>query len=244
MTILITGAAQGIGASMAKLLATPANVLILTDLQSDKLNEFIQSLPPTKKVIAVGGDITQDSVIQQLGEVMVTESIDVLINNAGISNKLNLFEALTVDELDLSYKINVRAPFLLIQSALRVMKSKTSSMIINVASRANIYGYYRMAAYSASKAAVTALAGTVALENPNIKAITLIPGRTNTPMQANLRGTDEAMKAQSPDYVAEVLSKLISGEIQTESGNSVIVDFGAYKIVTELDRNDLHKNMH
>lgn len=244
MTILITGAAQGIGASMAKLLATPANVLILTDLQSDKLKEFIQSLPPTKKVIAVGGDITQDSVIQQLGEVMVTESIDVLINNAGISNKLNLFEALTVDELDLSYKINVRAPFLLIQSALRVMKSKTSSMIINVASRANIYGYYRMAAYSASKAAVTALAGTVALENPNIKAITLIPGRTNTPMQANLRGTDEAMKAQSPDYVAEVLSKLISGEIQTESGNSVIVDFGAYKIVTELDRNDLHKNMH
>jgi len=244
MTILITGAAQGIGASMAKLLATPANVLILTDLQSDKLNEFIQSLPPTKKVIAVGGDITQDSVIQQLGEVMVTESIDVLINNAGISNKLNLFEALTVDELDLSYKINVRAPFLLIQNALRVMKSKTSSMIINVASRANIYGYYRMAAYSASKAAVTALAGTVALENPNIKALTLIPGRTNTPMQANLRGTDEAMKAQSPDYVAEILSKLISGEIQTESGNSVIVDFGAYKIVTELDRNDLHKNMH
>jgi len=175
---------------------------------------------------------------------MVTESIDVLINNAGISNKLNLFEALTVDELDLSYKINVRAPFLLIQNALRVMKSKTSSMIINVASRANIYGYYRMAAYSASKAAVTALAGTVALENPNIKALTLIPGRTNTPMQANLRGTDEAMKAQSPDYVAEILSKLISGEIQTESGNSVIVDFGAYKIVTELDRNDLHKNMH
>jgi short-subunit dehydrogenase len=245
MNILITGAAQGIGAAMARKFSVDSNTLILVDLQADKLSELGNELKPKcANVVEFSGDLTDASFIDTLQNYILSNPIDVLINNAAISHKLDAFDKLGVNDLDKAYKINVRAPFELIQSSISGMRAKGAGVILNIASRANIYGYYHMGIYSATKAAVTSLNGTVALENPEIKSITIIPGRTNTPMQANLRGSDEASKAQSPDYVADIISQVVDGKIDVKSGELVIIDFNNYTVVTELDRRDLHKNMH
>jgi short-subunit dehydrogenase len=245
MHILITGAAQGIGAAIAKQLCSLENTLILVDLQEDKLKVFAYEIRDNcKEVVEFSGNLTDPLFIDTIQKYIESNHIDILINNAGISHKLDSFENLSLDDLDTAYKVNLRAPFELIQSVIPGMKAKGSGTILNVASRANIYGYYHMAIYSATKAALTSLNGTIALENPEIRSITIIPGRTNTPMQANLRGSDVANQAQSPEYVAEVISQVIDGSIDVKSGELVIIDFGKHTVVTELDRRDLHKNMH
>jgi short-subunit dehydrogenase len=245
MHILITGAAQGIGAAIARKLCSLENTLILVDLQTDKLKIFADEIRNScREIVEFSGDLTDPLFIDSIQKYIETVTIDVLINNAAISHKLDSFEKLSLDDLDKAYKINLRAPFELIQSVIPGMKANGSGVILNIASRANIYGYYHMGIYSATKAAVTSLNGTVALEHPEIKSVTVIPGRTNTPMQANLRGVEVASQAQSPEYVADIISQVIDNTIEVKSGELIIIDFGKYTVVTELDRRDLHKNMH
>lgn len=245
MNILITGAAQGIGAAIAKALANSLNTLILVDLNEEKLNASVSELKSLcKDVVSFTGDLSNQEFIQSLRTYISDANIDVLVNNAGVVHKLDSFEKLSVTDLDLAYKVNVRAPFELIQAVLPSMQVRSSGMILNIASRANVYGYSNMGVYASSKAALTSFSGTVAIENPHLKAITIVPGRTNTQMQATLRGALEASKAQSPEFVGKTIAQVITGDIAVNNGGIVIIDFGEYSIETELDKIDLHKNMH
>lgn len=245
MNILITGAAQGIGAATAKSLTSLENTLILVDLQADKLSDFANELRPAcREIIEFAGDLGDPVFLEKLTTYISDGSIEVIVNNAAIAPKLDRFENLSANKLDIAYKINIRAPFEIIQSAIPFMRQNSKGMILNFASRANIYGYATMGIYAATKAAITSFSGTVALENPEIKSITIIPGRTNTEMQASLRGIEESANSQSPEYVASIVTEVIKGNIEVNSGDSVIIDFGKYKVVSELDKSDLHKNMH
>jgi short-subunit dehydrogenase len=245
MKIMITGAAQGIGAAIATNLASASNELVLVDQQADKLEALAADLEnKTTDVKTFAGDLTDATFMSTLTEYLHDEGVDALVNNAAVAPKLECFEDYSAEQLDLVYQVNVRAPFELLRAALPYMQERQGCVVINIASRANIYGYNKMALYAASKAALTSLTGTIALENTNIKALTVIPGRTNTPMQANLRGEEEASHAQTPDYVGSVIAKLISGEISTTSGDHVVIDFEDYKVFPELDKADLHRNMH
>lgn len=244
MNILITGAAQGIGAAIATHLAQNTNKLFLVDLQKEKLDAFSQTLIGRCEVVQLVGDLTQEEFLNILENQIKENNIEVVINNAGFAPTLKAFQDVSDEEFDLSFKINVHAPFKLIQSAIPVMNAKGKGMILNVASRSNIYGYKNMAIYAATKSAISSFTGTVALENPKIKAITIIPGRTNTQMQSNLRGIEEAQKSQDPALVGKVIAQVVSGEIQTNSGEFVIIDFGNYKVMPELDKADLHSHMH
>lgn len=245
MNILITGAAQGIGAEIAKDMSNKENTLILSDLLENKLDAISAQLKPLcKNVVTIAGDLTDESCMTSLKNAISEYDIDVLINNAAYAHKVTSLDQLDKQTMQFSLNVNVVAPFELIEAAIPVMRKKEKGMIINLASRANIYGYTGMGVYAATKAAITSLTGTIALEYPFIKAVTIIPGRTNTPMQANIRGEEEAHKSQSPDYVGDIIAKVVSGDIYTNSGDFVIIDFGEYKVVSELDRVDLHRNMH
>lgn len=244
MNILITGAAQGIGAAIATNLALSTNKLFLVDLQKEKLDTFVQTLSSKCEVVQLVGDLTQKDFLNILGNQIKENNIEVIINNAGFAPTLKAFQDLSDEEFEFSFKINVHAPFKLIQAAIAVMNVNGKGMILNVASRSNIYGYKNMAVYAATKSAISSFTGTVALENPNIKAITIIPGRTNTQMQSNLRGVEEAQKSQDPALVGSVIAQVVSGEIPTNSGEFVIIDFGNYKVMPELDKADLHSHMH
>jgi short-subunit dehydrogenase len=245
MKIVITGAAQGIGAAIAKQLANQSNSLILIDLQQDKLEQFAGELrAQCPDITLFAGDLTDATFFATVANYLQTNAIDVLVNNAAIAHKLAPFTELTEEQLELAYKINIKAPFQLIQAVLSGMQSRGSGQIIDFASRSNVYGYEGMGIYASTKAAITSFTGTIALENPMLKAITIIPGRTNTPMQASLRGETEASNAQGPDYVGSIVAQVINNQIPVNSGQHVLIDFGEYKVLTDLLKADLHNNMH
>jgi short-subunit dehydrogenase len=248
MHILITGAAQGIGAAMAKQLATSGHVLTLVDMNESKLTETADALRTSEaKINTFVGDLTKADTIAALDSrlAQAEDKLDVLVNNAGVAHQLKRFEELSDSEFDLNFAVNVKAPFDLAKLALKYMIPQGGGVIINVASRANVYGYMYMGVYAATKAAITSFTGTIALENKDkgIRAYTVIPGRTNTPMQVNLRGEQEAQSSQSPEYVGQIVAELVHGKIQIESGDSILVSFGEYKVLPELDRSELHKKM-
>lgn len=245
MNILITGAVQGIGLSIAEHLCSGENILILVDKHQDKLESVKSELSNScKEIVLLAGDLSEESFIQNLTSYIGNNTIDVLVNNAAIAHELKNFTELTTNDLDLAYRINIKTPFELMKSALTGMKNRGSGSIVNVTSRASIYGYPRMGIYAASKAAINSLSGTIALENSEIKVVTIVPGRTNTQLQAELRGKEEAENSQSPDFVGDIIAKVVTSEIPSNSGDHVLIDGGKYKVTSELSKEDLHRNMH
>lgn len=249
MHILITGAAQGIGAAIAHQLAQKGHMLTLIDIKADVLEQTAQNLRSMgAEVKTLIGDLTDDNFMATLDTHLAqsTDKLDVVVNNAAIAHKLKEFDQLTDEEFDKSFAINVKAPFRLCKLGVKYMRPQGAGTIINIASRSNIYGYLHMGIYAATKAAITSFTGTLALENQDkgINAYTIIPGRTNTQMQASIRGQAEAQAAQPPEYVGEIVSKLIHNEIaDIASGDSLLVSFGEYRVMKELDKADLHKKM-
>lgn len=249
MHILITGAAQGIGAAIAHQLAQKGHMLTLIDIKADVLEQTAQNLRSMgAEVKTLIGDLTDDNFMATLDTHLAqsTDKLDVVVNNAAIAHQLKEFDQLTDEEFDKSFAINVKAPFRLCKLGVKYMRPQGAGTIINIASRSNIYGYLHMGIYAATKAAITSFTGTLALENQDkgINAYTIIPGRTNTQMQASIRGQAEAQAAQPPEYVGEIVSKLIHNEIaDIASGDSLLVSFGEYRVMKELDKADLHKKM-
>ncbi|MBL8015049.1 MAG: SDR family oxidoreductase [Candidatus Doudnabacteria bacterium] len=249
MHILITGAAQGIGAAIAAEVAKRGHTLTLVDVKGDVLTATAEKLRQQGAMVTVLiGDLTSADFISQLDAHLAQspDKLDVLINNAAVAHPLRPFQDIPEEDLDQGLAVNVKAPFKLAQIGIKYMLPQGGGTIINVASRSNIYGYIHMAVYAATKAAITSFTGTIALENKTtgIRAFTIIPGRTNTQMQAQLRGQAEASAAQPPEYVGEIVSKLIDNEIPgIESGDSLLVSFGEYRVMKELDKGDLHKKM-
>lgn len=245
MKVLITGAASGIGQELAKFLAESADgvELVLVDLMAEKLNEVVTELKKQVKVTSFVGNLADAAFLVELCDYLKSANLDVLVNNAAVAHELKDFSDLSDAEFDLAMSVNVAAPFKLTKAALPSMQKRKSGQIFNLASRANIYGYPKMGIYAATKAALTSFSQTIALEHPELKSVIVLPGRTNTTMQLNLRGKDVAENSQTPEFVAEVIGKSILGEYYVNNGDILLIDNSKWAVVTELFRADLHRNV-
>ncbi len=182
-------------------------------------------------------DLTKGEVRESMVKSILKEysSLDVLVNNAGVTHKPKKFEEMSDEDFDFNFKVNTRLPFQLIRDFLPMMKAKNNGMIVNMSSAANISGYEDLSVYSASKAALSSLTDSVAKETKdmNIKAIAIMPSRTNTPMQVTVRGKEVASSSQPPEFVAEVIAQIINGEVSVNNGDDVRIREG--KFVVEED---------
>jgi short-subunit dehydrogenase len=116
------------------------------------------------------------------------------------------------------------------------MKASNNGMIVNMSSAANISGYEDLSVYSASKAALSSLTDSVAKETKdlNIKAVAIMPSRTNTPMQVAVRGKEVAKSSQSPDFVASIIAKIVNGEIVVQNGDDVRIREGRFVVEEDV----------
>ncbi|MFW5703140.1 MAG: SDR family NAD(P)-dependent oxidoreductase [Candidatus Dojkabacteria bacterium] len=225
-TILITGAAQGIGYALARTLANQEKTILLADLNDGKLKQVAAELEPKcKQVVSYAGDLTNEKVrIDMVSDILASfSSLDVLINNAGVTHDPKPLQDLSDEEFDFNFNVNTKLPFQLMRAFLPAMQENNNGMIINISSAANIMGYEDLSVYSATKSALSSLTDSLAAENKtkNIKAIAIMPSRTNTPMQVKVRGEEVAESSQPPEFVAEIISKVISGEIPTKTGDDI-----------------------
>ena len=182
-TALVTGAARGIGAAVAKSLANAGGRLILCDQR--------QTTETIKSIKELGGDVRQQiadvssegSVASLFKSISETEgSLDFVINAAGILSESKITEIPTA-EFDRVLSVNLRGSFLIARGAAQIMKPAKSGRIIFVSSELAYLGRANFSAYCASKAGVVGLTRALARElAPDITVNSVAPGPIDTPM--------------------------------------------------------------
>ena len=240
--ILITGAASGIGAATATLLAGQgAKKLILVDLQEERLADFAFSLPCERQVLI--GDVSDEQFWSRADLTGLTHAVV----NAGIGVGQPIDE-MSFAEWRRVMSVNLDGAFLTLQASMRAMKGSGGSIVLT-ASAAGIKADAGIAAYGASKAAVIHLARIAAKEGApsRIRVNSIAPGGVETPIWNDVpffadlvssTGSHEAAferigRAASPvgrfaraEEMAEQIAFLLSDKAAFTTGSCLVSDGG------------------
>lgn len=242
-TVIITGASRGIGKSAAEEFCRKGWNVLVNYLHSEI--EAIQLLA-TLNHIRTGSaeifqaDVTQREQVNQMVDYCVKKfgSLDVLVNNAGISRQ-TLFTDITETEWDEVMDVNLKGVFNCCQSVLPFMLERKSGSIINISSMWGLTGASCEVHYSAAKAAVIGLTKALAKElgPSNIRVNCVCPGVINTDMISDLSPQDRQdlenatplMRLGTPQDVAHCIYFLASpeaafftGQVLSPNGGFVI----------------------
>ncbi len=240
-TVLITGAAGGIGSAIALKLAEQGYDLVLnynrSELAAKQLQEKIV-YDFHVRCLCIQADIAEEASVDRLVTAAEEQlgGIDILINNAGIDLP-NLFHLKTADEFRRVLDVNVVGAYNCARGVYRHMLEKEYGRIVNIASTNGINTYYPMCFdYDASKAALISLTHNLAIQfAPYVTVNAIAPGFIGTPKE--LAGYDEAFLKEEtekillkrcgrPEEVASLVSFLISDEASFINNSVIRIDGG------------------
>jgi NAD(P)-dependent dehydrogenase (short-subunit alcohol dehydrogenase family) len=200
---LITGAGTGIGRAIAHALAGAGARVAVSDIDLESAQRVVLELP---EAIPLFLDVTSPESAARA--VAATEaalgSIDILINNAGVST-MNRIEELTIEEWDFNFDVNARGVFLVTRAALPGMIARRAGCIVNTASMAGKKAVPLLAHYAASKWACIGftLSAAVELAQHGIRVNCVCPGYVKTSMQQRELAWEGELRGLSPVEVAE-----------------------------------------
>ncbi|HEY9425005.1 MAG TPA: SDR family oxidoreductase [Microterricola sp.] len=159
-TVVVTGAASGIGRATASRIAREGGRVVAVDISAEKLAEFATSIPGAE-IVTVAGDITKqesvDAIIAAAGE-----RIDGLANVAGINDDFSPLHETSDAMWDRVIGVNVTGTFKLTRGVLPAMMAAGAGSVVNVSSEAGLRGNASGNAYTASKHAVIGLTRSAA----------------------------------------------------------------------------------
>ena len=237
-TVLITGASRGIGKGIATVFAERgANVAFTYSSSVDAANALETELQAlgvqAKGYQSNAADFEQ---AQALVENVLADfsSIDVLINNAGIT-KDNLLMRISEEDFDKVIEVNLKSVFNLTKAVQRTMLKQRHGSIINMSSVVGVKGNAGQSNYAASKAGIIGFSKSIALElgSRNIRCNVIAPGFIETEMTAQLsedvvagwragiplkRGGTPNDVANACVFLASDLSSYITGQVLNVDG--------------------------
>ena len=232
-TVIITGATRGIGKGISELFAKQGANIAFTYRSSDEKAKALEDELSANgcKVKGYKSDASNFEAAQQLAVDVLEEfgSIDVLVNNAGIT-KDGLLMRMSEDDFDRVMDINMKSVFNMTKAVLRPMLKQRKGSIINMSSVVGVKGNAGQANYSASKAAINGFTKSTALElgSRNIRCNSIAPGFIETEMTEALAeeqiqewrnaiplkrgGTSEDI-ANSALFLASDMSAYVTGQV-------------------------------
>jgi len=239
--VVITGAARGIGKSIAERFAQDRFRLALIDRNAIALDELgLQLVEAGGEVEAIAGDLSEWAAPPRWIERVLARwgRIDVLVNNAGIFEYGIDFTAISQEQFDRMQSVNVKGLFRISQAVVKAMLPAGSGSIVSLASGAGLAGSgMRAAHYAASKGAVIALSKSLAREfGPRgIRSNVVSPGAVDTEMTRGFGPEERAVYASSnplrrmarPGEIAEAVRFLASGRSSFVNGQTLSVCGGA-----------------
>jgi 3-oxoacyl-[acyl-carrier protein] reductase len=189
--ILITGGSRGIGKSIVEVLFNNgANVGFTFSSSQSAANEIAKNLnSSSQKCIAYKSDASKLDQCENLVESFLNdfETIDVLINNAGIT-KDNLLMRMGEDDFDKVMEVNLKSVFNMTKACQRVFLKNRKGSIINMSSVVGVKGNAGQSNYAASKAGIIGFSKSIAQElgSRSIRCNVIAPGFIKTEMTDNL----------------------------------------------------------
>ena len=197
-TALVTGGTSGIGRAVAERLAGQGAEVIISGRDHDRGAEVLAAIESAGgKARFIAADLASFEDVKRLAET--TSDVDVLVNNAGVFPG-GPTDQTTEEAFDVTFDVNVKAPFFLTAVIAPRMAAKGGGAIINISTMAATIGMNGLAAYGASKAAVEALtkAWTAEYAARGVRINTVAPGPTRTPASAAMGEMFEALASSTP----------------------------------------------
>jgi 3-oxoacyl-[acyl-carrier protein] reductase len=205
---LVTGAARGIGAEIARTCARAGARVGVLDLTEDLTEQTVAGIRDAGgQAIGLGADVSDaaqvDRAVQRLAEEF--GGLDIAVNNAGVTRD-NLLFKMTEDDWDTVMAVHMRGVFLVTRAAQRIMVERRYGRVINISSTSAL-GNRGQANYSAAKAGIQGFTRTTAIElGPfGITVNAIGPGYVDTEMT---RATAERLGVAVDERLAEVAATL------------------------------------
>lgn len=238
-TAFITGAANGIGATIARVFVNEGAKVLLVDRDATALENLAAELNQgqTEPVaVPVVADITDrasvDSAVGQMKDLW--GRVDILINNAGITRDA-LTAKMSEEHFDQVIDVNLKGPMVCVQAVFPTMKEQGSGAIVNASSVSSM-GNVGQANYAASKAGLIAMTKTWAMEFARfqIRVNAVAPGFTDTAMMRTIPGEvlDKIVskvplrRLASTEEIAKAYLFLASDQSSFVTGQTLFVDGG------------------
>tara|TARA_B100001540_G_C15803763_1_gene641096 strand:+ start:125 stop:871 length:747 start_codon:yes stop_codon:yes gene_type:complete len=237
-TVIITGASRGIGKGIAEIFAQQGANIAFTYRSSEEKAKQLEKELSTNGCKAKGykSDASDFDAAQKLASDVLEEfgSIDVLVNNAGIT-KDGLLMRLSEEDYDKVMDVNMKSVFNMTKAVLRPMLKQRKGSIINMSSVVGVKGNAGQANYSASKAAINGFTKSTALElgSRNIRCNSIAPGFIETEMTESLgeeqinewknsiplkRGGSTEDIANATLFLASDMSAYVTGQVLNVCG--------------------------
>ena len=246
-TVFITGAASGIGLSLARGFAAEGCTVAIADLDGLAAQHAAASLG--SQHLGLSCDVTNTSQLQGAIEAAVAKTgrLDVLVNNAGLQHVAPI-EEFPLEKFQLLVNVMLVAAFASIKHVFPIMKRQRSGRIINIASINGLVGFAGKAAYNSAKHGLIGLTKVAALEGAafGITVNALCPGYVDTPLVRNQLGDlartrgvplervlEEVIyplvptrRLLDPQEIADYALFLASDKAASVTGQAVVIDGG------------------
>lgn len=234
-TIVITGAAKGIGLATAQVFHREGFQVVLLDIHRPQIDI-------TDHWHYIPCDVSNEAAVQQSFELIAKKysSVFCLVNNAGIQRYGTITET-TSAVWDEVMNINLRSYFLCAKYAIPLLQQAGKASIINVASVQSFVSQQQVAAYTTAKTAILGLTRSIAVDYaPNIRCVAVCPGTIDTPMLRDaiaLSPDPDAVMQEcidmhlpgrigTPEEVGELILYLSSDKAGFINGTAIRIDGG------------------